>query len=313
MHPFIRVTEIWVPNRSGTALELADGSYGTLDDFHTLSSESQFGYGEGLPGEAWRRQRPVVLKSLENTVFARTKAAQAVGLTSAVAMPIFAGEFLNAVLVFLCGDLQRLNGAIEVWEDDGQSGLGMVDGYYGDLERFEWLSKSIRFPRGRGLPGTVWQSGKPVVMGDLAHSNSFLRSRGAAEAGITTGIGIPLDGGIGDDGVDSVMTFLSSKGNPIAQRFEVWDADHAQHELLFAGGIGATTSEFEAADPSWRIAKGSGTLGTVWTSGIPVIGRTVACESPRHADGDTYKGLSSVLAIPIIRRGRLVSVVAFYS
>ena len=52
MKPFIRVTEIWVPNKDGTRLEFHDGLYGQLANFRALSKSMRFGRGEGLPGKA---------------------------------------------------------------------------------------------------------------------------------------------------------------------------------------------------------------------------------------------------------------------
>ena len=59
-------------------------------------------------------------------------------LTRGVAIPIFAGDILLAVLVFLCGDDEDHVGAIELWHNDpAQSAdMGMVDGYFGIAEEF---------------------------------------------------------------------------------------------------------------------------------------------------------------------------------
>ena len=98
---FIEVTEVWVPD--GDRLKLAEGNYGGLEEFAAASRRESFAKGEGLPGKAWAEERPVVLKGFDGSYFKRTEAAKEAGLTSAVAVPVFAGADLKAVLVVLCG------------------------------------------------------------------------------------------------------------------------------------------------------------------------------------------------------------------
>jgi hypothetical protein len=53
MKTFIKVTEIWIPGKDRTQLELASGAYGALDEFKTASEKTRFNYYEGAPGTAW--------------------------------------------------------------------------------------------------------------------------------------------------------------------------------------------------------------------------------------------------------------------
>jgi hypothetical protein len=52
-------------------------------------------------------------------------------LTCAVALPVFAGDLLKAVVVFLCGDGKVGAGAMELWHNDPAKFFEMklVDGY----------------------------------------------------------------------------------------------------------------------------------------------------------------------------------------
>lgn len=295
---FIRVTEIWVPDRTRSRLELHDGAYGDLDVFRSFSETVTFGFGEGLPGMAWQTGRPVVLRYLEGSVFKRTVEANEAGLTSAVAFPIFTGEFLRAVLVFLCGDTRELSGAIEVWSDADAGVLELEDGFYGDLKKFESLSRSLQFPRGTGLPGMVWRDARPHLLADVTAAGSFLRSRSAAEVGIRAGVGIPF---FGAGELRSVVTFLSSKSTPIARRFEVWCPDESRERLTFEAGIDEHSEEVEAPDPARTIMRGEGTIGLAWLRGIPEV-----------AEGDEAGDYQSLLAIPIIDGGLLNSVMVCY-
>lgn len=97
---FIKATEIWEPNREKTQLSLVSGHYGIHKEFKEQSLSMTFNYNEGLPGKAWAEKHPIILTSLEDSYFKRIEMARKVGLTTAIAMPIFAGEYLHAVVVF---------------------------------------------------------------------------------------------------------------------------------------------------------------------------------------------------------------------
>ena len=185
MQTFIRVTEIWLPNRDRSRLEFGDGLYGPLGDFRAVSERTSFAFDEGLPGKAWAARHPIILKDLQTSYFRRGEAAKEAGLTSAVALPVMAGDILLAVVVFLCGDDAEHVGAIELWHNDAavNAEMGLVDGYYGTADAFGWLSRNTKFTRGSGLPGLAWKSGLPVVLHDLGRAHSFLRWEDGAKVG----------------------------------------------------------------------------------------------------------------------------------
>jgi hypothetical protein len=315
MQTFIRVIEVWTPSQSSERLEFNSGSYGMLTNFAQTSMKNTFAYGEGLPGSAWKKASPVVLKTFDDSNFLRSDAAHKEGLTSAVAIPIFCGERLKAVITFLCGDTQTLSGAIEVWQDDGLSGLAMVDGYYGDLERFEWLSNQIKFPRGRGLPGKVWEQKQAIILGNLSKSNSFLRSKAADKAGITTSIAIPVASNKHNDvdDIGSVVTFLSSKSTPIAKRFEIWKPASNNKLLQFESGIDQDSVDLEPADTDRTINKGEGIIGKCWQNGIPVMTDDLNFQHNSKEISQSTKNYSSLLAVPIYFQQDLQSIVVFYN
>lgn len=122
MKTFIKVTEIWIPGQDRTRRELAAGAYGELEDFKVASEQTRFNYYEGLPGTAWAMGKPVVIKEFTHSCFKRTETAKNAGLTCAIGIPVFSGEFLMAVVVFLCGDDEEHAGAIEVWGNDPDRG-----------------------------------------------------------------------------------------------------------------------------------------------------------------------------------------------
>ena len=301
---FIEVTEVWVPD--GDRLKLAEGNYGGLEEFAAASRHESFAKGEGLPGKAWAEERPVVLKGFDGSYFKRTEAAKEAGLTSAVAVPVFAGAELKAVLVVLCGDDDERTGAIEVWHE--QDGLLMLDdGYYGAAKHFEWVSQHTHFPRGQGLPGAVWSSETPILMRDLGSGYRFIRADSAAKAGLTTGLGLPIPV---PGGTTFVLTLLSAKGTPIARRFEIWDARAARNgsvnEARLIDGICAREGALWDPDNAGneRVVKAwQGAIGRVLGTGVPLV---------EGGKPGLANGYDSMVALPIHLDGELSHVVAWY-
>jgi len=297
---FIEVAEVWVPKDGRLILD--GGDYGELKDFAAVSGEESFAKGEGLPGKAWAEARPIVLKGFEGTYFKRAEAAKAAGLTSAVAVPVFADDELKAVLVVLCANDDVRTGAIEVWaaRDDV---LKLDDGYYGAAKHFEWVSQHTQFPRGQGLPGGVWASGMPMLMRDLGSGYRFIRAESAGQAGLTTGLGLPVPTPSGEE---YVLTLLSARGTPIARRFELWDARSTtvgkEKQAVLVDGLCAR--EGAIWNKERRVNAWQGVIGRVLGSGVPVA----ASGAPGLA-----AGYDSIVALPIHLDGELAHIVAWYS
>lgn len=300
---FIQVAEVWAPEDG--VLKLREGSYGTLSAFEAESRRTTFARGEGLPGKAWAEARPVVLKGFDGSYFRRIEAAAEAGMTAAVAVPIFSGDTLLAVLVVLCGDDAARTGAIEVWsEADGV--LKLDDGYYGGAEHFEWVSRHTQFPKGQGLPGGVWASGHPMLMRDLGSGYRFVRAESAAKAGLTTGLGLPVP--VPGD-ASFVLTLLSARGTPIARRFELWDARKGRagkDAALLVDGMCAregTLGDPDNAGNERRATAWQGAIGRVIGTGMPVV----EAGKPGLA-----AGYDTMVAVPIHEDGALAHVVAWY-
>jgi hypothetical protein len=155
MKTLVRAAEIWVLSKDRTRLEFGGG----LDAFGTVNDISCFGFAEGLAAKAWAAGRPIILRDLGGSDPERA-ANQAAGLTCAVALPVFAGEFLMGVVVLCCGDDDTHVGAIELWHHDPSitNDLRFAEGYYGTADTFEFNAAYAKFPRGYGLPGRTWRS-----------------------------------------------------------------------------------------------------------------------------------------------------------
>jgi GAF domain len=312
MKTFIRVIEVWVPDPGGTLLEFGGGLYGSARAFGAISRRMCFGRGEGLPGRVWDSGRPIILKQLADNYFLRARAAAAEGLTCAIALPIFAGDRLNAVLVIFCGDDEAHVGAIELWRNDAANSpdLKLDEGYYGGTaDIFEFLSRHMCFRKGNGLPGLAWESGLPVFMPDLGKGSRFLRADGARKVGINRGFALRCS----TAGPDAyVMTFLSALATPIVRRYETWLPDAECRTLSRREGFCEVRGTLDGGGPADRVGLGDGALGRAFSSGVPVVAEAADQEPGLVGAGARDAGLKSLVALPLLRDGRAPAVAAWY-
>ncbi len=312
MKTFIRVVELWVPDRTRTRLEFGGGLYSEgLSAFKAASEDLRFGYGEGLPGKAWASGHPVILTKFANSCFTRTDEALEAGLTCGVAVPVFAGEFLQAVMVLLCGADDKHVGAIELWHNDPDVSheMGLVDGYYGGADIFEFNSRHTKFPRGFGLPGRTWKAGLPLIIKDLQSSKSFLRREDAAEVGINLGVGIPYRSASEQTWV---LTFLSAPASPIARRFEIWAPNETRSALEFRAGDCSAQTDLAALYATRSITKGDGCIGGAWATGMPALNDDLVNDASIAAAEARAAGLIQMVILPVIGDGRLEAILVWY-
>lgn len=307
MKTFVRVVEVWVPSKDGSCLELSEGFYGTQVAFRDLSRTMRFARGEGLPGQAWETGRPVVLRSFEGSFFMRTEAAKAAGLASAVALPFFDGAAIASVVVLFCADDPDLIGAIEVWETDADV-LRLRQGFYGSASTFEWVSNQTSFRPGCGLPGTVWASGLPQILPDLGRTSHFMRAEAALRVGIEHGLGIPC--GRGDD--LCVVTLLSGKETPIAERIEIWIPAAAGDAVDYHDGYCDRDPDFDRYPPN-AILRGEGAIGRALATRRPTISNDLGAEPGDAMRRSKKAGLDSALALPILCDDALCAIVTLYA
>ncbi len=303
MSYFIKAAEVWLPDQSGTHLILGSAHYGdapepAVQEFRQASQTMRFAPNEGLPGETWAARRPLIWKDLNNGHFKRQELAVQANLTCGLSIPVFAGEFLLGVVVLFCGAPDAVSGVVEVWRnrDFYDNELHLLDGYYGNLERFEYISRRLTLMRGRGLPGTAWAQQYPVIMTNLAASSSFIRARNAAECNLNSGLAIPFSY---TDRDVQVVTFLSTAQTPVADRVEVWRPDEAHRYLLFDQGYSTTGDNLQGTYRGQAFDRGESALGRVWLNGRPLVEKADASES----GGTVY--------IPCLEQGFLKAIVRF--
>lgn len=300
---FIRAAEVWLLDISCRYLVLGSAHYGeqqeeALQEFRSASEVMRFAIDEGLPGKTWAARRPLIWTDLNTSHFKRTQLAEKARLVCGLSIPVFAGEFLLGVVVLFCTGDDEVAGAVEVWRnrDFYDTELQLMDGYYGKLEKFEYISRRLTIMRGRGLPGLAWMQSSPTIISNLAESTSFIRARNAAECNLTTGLAIPF---FYTDRDVQVVTFLSTERTPAAARFEVWRPDASNRYLLFDEGYCAKGSDLKAIHRGKAYDRGESAPGLVWLNGRPLV------EQSEDAD----QGVS--VYIPFIIGGILKAVVKF--
>ena len=103
----------WVPNPSGTALDLASVWYcgdGELKPFRAASDASHFEPGVGLPGRVWESKKPAWVENVtDDPNFPRSAAARIAGLKTGVGIPILSGNQVIAVLEFFMRESRAQN------------------------------------------------------------------------------------------------------------------------------------------------------------------------------------------------------------
>lgn len=290
---FVQVVEVWVPD--GNVLRHHSGAYGDHADLARKSAQTTFRKGQGLPGTAWSKGAPVAWPELRHQ-FVRYELANDIGLHAGVAIPVYQGEALSAVVVVLFGNPELSGGAVEVWEPKGDL-LVHAGAYYGCLEpAFGRVSRRLTFPRGRGLPGMTWMHGRPYLIEDLRTWDYFVRALLAREYGVQSGIGIPFYRG---GHVAQVVTLLSRGSTPIARAFEVWSPDGEGKLRLQQSAYAADLEGFAATSRNCTFVSGEGLPGRAFESGLPVVfGSIRVGPFVRHAAAEKA-GLNVGVAIPI--------------
>lgn len=312
MQTFIRAIEVWVPDAEHSVLELGAGHYGDTKGFEAISRSLCFGRGEGLPGQAWDSDHPIMLKDLQDSCFRRGQAATAAGLTCAIALPFFAHNQLTAVLVIFCGDDESHVGAIELWRNVAASSpdMTLAEGYYGGTaEVFEFMSRHMSFRKGNGLPGRAWDSDLPVFMPNLGKGTRFLRADTALRVGINRGFAIPCS----TPGRDTyVMAFLSALATPIVRRFETWLPDVGYRYLMRLEGFCEQLGVIDGGPPTGGVEQGQGALGRALATRRPAIAERAVDEPGAVGAAARQVGLASFVALPVVRHGRVSAVVGWY-
>ena len=290
----VQYIEVWHVEEDGQTMRLQNHARlrGSVVDFGT--SDRKIRSGEGIAGMAWNQRHAVILQETPSDLLQRIGTQNRLNLTALVAYPIMRGHDVLSVVVFGIGDGP---GAFEIWSRDDRDELSVSASYYSGLKNLEFMSRYVRFPKGAGLPGTVWKTGLPKLVPDLAHNASFMRSFDADETQLSTALGLPVGSTAGH--AESILLLLSSQAMPIARAFEIW-TPHVVTDDSIEFQCSAADWSAEDSDGDRPSVEYHGTLRSVWTTGLPVF-----------ATGTNSPSVRALLAVPVYRSNERVAIVVF--
>jgi hypothetical protein len=297
-------------------LVLSSGLFPDAPAFEAITRQMVFLKGEGLPGRAWAKGHPLMMRELVGSYFKRAAAARAIDLTCAVAFPVFQAQRLRCVIVLLMGGAPSTSGSVELWRNDSRlsSDMTLVDGYFGDTDRaadLEALTLGGWLPRGAGAPGLAWQKGETVCIPDIAHSRQFLRTEAALALGIERAMAMPCTV---RDASTWVLTLLSAPAAPIALRAEIW-----RHHDTLAGTLVRTAGFCESLGTlsdhygPTRPVEASDPIAEAWRTAVAQTnGQLAEWNTPGDIQTLRAAGIHSALTLPIVVDDAVQEVVALY-
>lgn len=102
--------EAWVVPDNGKVLEYSPVWYGgpQFEELRRVTKELRFPLHIGLPGLVWALKKPQVILDIfsdPNGAFFQAPPCREMGLKSAVGVPVFSGEKVSAVMIFLMHDI----------------------------------------------------------------------------------------------------------------------------------------------------------------------------------------------------------------
>ncbi len=151
----------------------------------------------------------------------------------------------------------------EVWlpSADG-SLLEPGGGIYHAAPAFGALTQRMCFGRAEGLPGHVWDEGRPLLLHPL-DASFFVRAAAARQAGIACALGLPVFAG---DRLTSVAVLLCSGEPAEVGAVELWQNDpRVTSDLrLESGYFAGSAASLEPLSRDAWLPRGSGAPGLAW-------------------------------------------------
>ncbi|HVQ39447.1 MAG TPA: PAS domain S-box protein, partial [Pyrinomonadaceae bacterium] len=152
----------------------------------------------------------------------------------------------KAILRAACGCLDWEVGAL--WQVDAPAGvmrnLDLCHVNSRATPQFDQLTRALTFEKGRGLPGRIWETGKPTWIDNITADSNFPRSVTAVQEGLQGAFGFPILLGREVWGVieffsmeirepdNELLQLVAGIGGQIGQFFERRRAEDERAELL---------------------------------------------------------------------------------
>ena len=153
--------QAWLPDTDGTYLECSPAWFSGMDgleEIRSVSHQSKFISGQGLPGRVWAGKAPVwILDVTHDTNFPRSSAAAAAGLKAAFGIPVLSGDEVVAVLEFFVRELRAEDERLAQLMSAIAVHLGMVIQRKRSEERLNYMAHHDALT---GLPNRVLLQGR---------------------------------------------------------------------------------------------------------------------------------------------------------
>ncbi|MCJ2185121.1 GAF domain-containing protein [Novosphingobium sp. 1949] len=186
--------------------------------------------------------------------------------------------------------------ATEIWVPaaDGRS-IDLQSGVYGQMDYFAAVSRGMRFELGEGLPGKVWEQGRPIILRDLCNSY-FVRKEAAMTEGLSCAVAMPsYDAGR----LRSVTVLFCGDDRFRLGALELWTLRSGEDELSLVDGYFGHAHEFESETRDTRFASGEGVPGRAWRTGRPDVLASLGSDGRflRHEAADQV-GFDRAVGVP---------------
>jgi len=203
--------------------------------------------------------------------------------------------------------------AAEIWlPSEDQALLVFGGGLFGEALNFAATSRTMCFARAEGLPGQVWDQGRPILLKQLEGSD-FRRSGAAKLAGLGCAAAMPFFVG---DRLTAVLVLFGGESPAFTGAFELWRNDPrvSSDMTLDEGSYGDTGEAFEQLSRDTFLPRGVGLPGLAWQKEEAVIMASLG-EGTRFLRGDAASdaGICRGLAMPCSSTGLTRYVLAFLS
>jgi len=209
--------------------------------------------------------------------------------------------------------MQTFIRAAEVWLPvQDQALLELGAGLFGEAHSFAAVSRTMRFPKGQGLPGHAWDQGRPLLLKAFEGAN-FHRADAARQDGLTCAVALPYFVGAR---LTAVLVLFGSDDQACTGAIELWRNDPriSSDMTLFDGYYGGTEPAFEQLSRDTYLPRGMGLPGMAWQREEAVIMGELDT-STRFLRGDvaTDSGICRGLAMPCDTTGHASYVLTLLS
>lgn len=203
--------------------------------------------------------------------------------------------------------------AAEIWlPSEDHTLLEFGSGLFGDALNFAATSRTMCFARAEGLPGQVWDQGRPILLKQLDGSD-FRRSGAAKLAGLGCAAAMPFFVG---DRLMAVLVLFGGDAPGRTGAVELWRNDPrvSSDMTLEDGCYGDTSAAFERLSHDTFLPRGIGLPGLAWQKEEAVIMASLG-EGTRFLRGDAASdaGICRGLALPCCSTGLTRYVLALLS